>query len=156
MSLFRSAALLALAALLVTLSAFHADSGPAKGTTSYPNSAPPSTKALSSELSFTRTGGFAGFDDRLEIGTDGVVYRDSAIAHVSKKTLTAEETTTLANSLDKSGLFTTDHSFTSKGADLITYTIRYKGYTVRADEDQIPPRLRKALDRLLQLLDEGP
>jgi hypothetical protein len=151
----RSAVLL-VAALVVSAGTSYADSGSTKRTPSSTNTPTPYTKAFTSGLLFTRTGGFAGFDDRLEIGTDGVIYCKPTIAHAFKKTLTAEETAALARLLDESDLFTTDQMFTSEGADLITYTIRYKGFTVRADEDQIPPQLSKVLDRLLQLLNEGP
>jgi hypothetical protein len=145
-----------LIAVLIVSGACYADSGPTERTTSSTNTPTPCTKALSSELLFTRTGGFAGFDDRLKIGTDGIIFCEPTFAHAFKKTLTAEETATLARLLDESGLFTTDHMFTSEGADLITYTIRYKGFTVHADEKQIPAQLSKVLDRLLQLLEERP
>lgn len=112
------------------------------------------TKTLLSDIVFMRAGGLAGFDDRLEIGKDGIVHYESAGDQSRTETLPNEEISKLARLLQNSGLFDQDHTFTSVGADLITYTIQYNGVTVRADEGQVPDRLRPVLDELLLILNE--
>ncbi len=114
----------------------------------------PAEERLVSDILFTRIGGFVGLDDRLEIGKDGLVRVGSADSPQTTKALTAEQITRIARLLHDCGLFDRDRAYTSQGADLITYTIRYNGVTIQADENKVPGPLRPPIDWLVGILSE--
>jgi hypothetical protein len=103
-------------------------------------------------VAFIREGGFAGFDDRLEIGGDGRAALLCVPSRWEAMTLSPEETSRLQRALDDSGLFAADRSLISVGADLVTYTLRYGGHTLASTEDKVPSRLGPVLDQLLDVL----
>ncbi len=107
---------------------------------------------LASEVVFKRTGGLAGFEDRVEISRDGTVRIQLTGGRPAAKTLTSEETARLAGLLTDSGLFQEGGAFRSQGADLISYVVQYNGVTVAADEEKVPDELRPVLDRLMEIL----
>ncbi len=108
---------------------------------------------LASEVVFKRTGGLAGFEDRVEISRDGTVRIQLTGGRPAAKTLTSEETARLAGLLADSGLFQEGGAFRSQGADLISYVVfQYNGVTVAADEEKVPDELRPVLDRLMEIL----
>ncbi len=107
---------------------------------------------LASEVVFKRTGGLAGFEDRVEISPDGTVRIQLTGGRPAAKTLTSEETARLAGLLTDSGLFQEGGAFRSQGADLITSVVQYNGVTVAADEEKVPDELRPVLDRLMEIL----
>ena len=117
-----------------------------------PTAAEKEPAGLASEVVFKRTGGLAGFEDRVEISRDGTVRIQLTGGRPAAKTLTSEETARLAGLLADSGLFQEGGAFRSKGADLISYVVQYNGVTVAADEEKVPDELRPVLDRLMEIL----
>jgi hypothetical protein len=110
--------------------------------------------ALLTDILFMRVGGFAGFDDRLEVTKDGRIHYASADDQSMTRTITTAEIAELATLLQESGQFDKNNTFTAEGADFIVYTIQYNGVAVLADEDQVPELLRPVIDRLLLFLNE--
>ena len=102
-------------------------------------------------MEFHRTGGFAGFDDHVTIFPDGTAAIDSRGTKSTRK-VPSKEVTFLTRQLRVSGLFESDSSHFSAGADHITYLIKYKSVGITVPEDQVPPKLLKAVHHFLQLL----
>lgn len=102
-------------------------------------------------MEFHRTGGFAGFDDHITISTNGTAAINSRSVKSSKK-IPPKEVTFLTRQLRTSGLFDRDSSHLSEGADHIIYEIKYKGVAVTAYDDKVPPKLKIAILRFLNLL----
>lgn len=104
-------------------------------------------------VDYYRTGGFAGFNDRL------VVF-DNGVAVISGKNLNYEidlnrsdldRITQVFNSSQFS-LLEGNYSARHAGADLIKYTISYHGKTVIAEDTAIPPSLQAVIDELNRVL----
>jgi hypothetical protein len=107
---------------------------------------------LMSGLTFTRTGGFAGFMDRLEISKDGAVLYNKSVGEPSRRTLSKEEIAALAGMLRGPGLFAKNLALTSEGADRIHYTVRYRGVTISTGGGQVPADLGPVVDWCLNQL----
>ncbi len=108
---------------------------------------------LASDVEFARTGGLAGFDDALNIEPDGSVHLRQGAAWARATPLAPAEVDELAVLLDETGLFRRDQELRSVGADLISYTLRYRGVTVVTDELALPEALRPVIERLVRLLE---
>ena len=82
-------------------------------------------------VEFTRTGGFAGFNDALTIYQDGsaVVTRKEFTREI---TLTADELSMIRQLLQDAsfGSLLPDYPPAAPGADYFTYTVTYEGKTV--------------------------
>lgn len=109
--------------------------------------------ALSTPVSFTRSGGFAGMTDQVEIGVDGAYTVTHNDGSSESGQLTPDQTKELAALLAQSGLFDADHSFTTPGADQFVYTISYNGHTVTTMDGAVPEELEGALDFLTTLIE---
>ena len=119
-----------------------------------PGARPPSgtqVPALFSDVSFSRSGGLAGYDEQLVIAQEGAARLTTGNRQTSAD-LTPNQVIELAILLEQSGLFDQDREFVSAGADLIGYSIGYSGVTICVDEEQVLAELRPALDWLLERL----
>lgn len=110
---------------------------------------------LRSAVTFSRVGGFAGFDDKLVVETSGgtTVTRRLPSPVTQSRMTNAVELKELAKRLYECGLFDEDHRFTSPGSDQITYTIEYDGVTVAAMDGELPSDLLPLISFLTRMLD---
>lgn len=113
-------------------------------------SRPPAPAVL---VDYYRTGGIAGFDDRL-------VIFDNGVAVVSSKTVNQEiainqtdidRIVTLFNQSQFS-LLEANYSARPGSADLIKYTVSYHSKTVIAEDSVVPPSLQPVIDELNRIL----
>jgi hypothetical protein len=104
-------------------------------------------------VDYYRTGGFAGFDDRL-------VIFDNGVAVVSTKTINQEieinktdieRIVTLFNQSQFS-MLEGNYSARPGSADLIKYTVSYNSKTVTAEDSVVPPSLQPVIDELNRIL----
>ena len=112
-------------------------------------------KAGSSEtlIEYSRTGGIAGFDDRLVIRANGratLTRRDQP----SEFVLDRETLARLQALLDDAQFTRLDAEYlpSGQGADLFTYVLTYRGHTVRTMDTAVPEALQPALDLLNQIV----
>jgi hypothetical protein len=120
------------------------------GSKTPPVSRPPAPAVL---VDYYRTGGIAGFNDRL-------VIFDNGIAVVSSKTVNQEieinktDIERIVALFDQSQfpMFEGNYSARQGSADLIKYTISYHGKTVNAEDSVIPPSLQPVIDELNRIL----
>ena len=110
--------------------------GEAPGQTSEPG-------ALETDVVFTRRGGIAGFDDRFELSRDGAVRQKKRFPSPGSldRELGEEALGEIAERLHDCGLFDQDRRYTSRGADMMIYSIQYNGVTVTASDGELPPEL---------------
>jgi hypothetical protein len=107
----------------------------------------PSTPAVL--VDYYRTGGFAGFNDRL-------VIFDNGIAVVSGKTDNREIELNQTDLNRIVRIFTTSQFTNLEGnysahhgsVDLIKYSVRYQNKTVNVEDTAIPPSLQPVIDEL--------
>jgi hypothetical protein len=120
------------------------------GSKTPPVSRPPAPAVL---VDYYRTGGFAGFNDRL------VVF-DNGVAVISGKNVNYEIDLNRSD-LDRiSQVFNTsqfsmlegNYSARQGSVDLIKYTVSYHGKTVTAEDSAIPPSLQSVIDELNRVL----
>jgi len=104
-------------------------------------------------VDYYRTGGFAGFNDRL-------VIFDNGVAVVSSKTVNQDieinktdidRIVTLLNQSQFS-LLEGNYSAHHGSVDLIKYIISYHSMTVIAEDSAIPPALQPVIDELNRIL----
>jgi heat shock protein HslJ len=107
-------------------------------------------------VEFTRTGGFAGFNDALIIYQDGsaVVTRKEFTREI---TLTADELSTIRQLLQDAsfGSLLPDYPPAAPGADYFTYTLTYEGKTVTAQDTGVPEALQPLIEELGTLVSEN-
>jgi hypothetical protein len=104
-------------------------------------------------VDYYRTGGLAGFDDRL-------VIFDNGIAVVSSKTINQEieinktDIDRIVSLLNQSQLSMLEGNYSARqgSADLIKYTISYHSKTVSAEDTVVPPSLQPVIDELNRIL----
>lgn len=110
----------------------------------------PATPTLFAD--FQRTGGFAGVNDRLVIFDNGAALV-SARSASREFTLNRSEMDRIAAIFEASQFATLEGNYTSSrsGADLLHYSITYKGKTVNTEDTAIPPSLEpviREMDRI--------
>jgi heat shock protein HslJ len=107
-------------------------------------------------VEFTRTGGFAGFNDALTIYQDGsaVVTRKEFTREI---TLTADELSTIRQLLQDAsfGSLQAEYPPAAPGADYFTYTVTYEGKTVTAEDTGVPESLQPLIEALGTLVSEN-
>ena len=108
--------------------------------------------ALAPALSFSRSGGFAGFDERLDIAEDGTLTLTRRGRVVTRRAMPRETLGGLTTALDDCELFDQDRTYTGRGADLITYEISYNGRNIVAQDGAVPEALQPVLQELQTLL----
>jgi len=104
-------------------------------------------------VDYYRTGGIAGFNDRL-------VIFDNGVAVVSGKTINQEIEINMTDIdrivvlFNQSRFLTLEQSYSARpgSADLIQYTISYQNKTVNAEDTAIPPALQPVIDELNRIL----
>jgi len=123
------------------------------GSKTPPLSRPPAPAVL---VDYYRTGGFAGFNDRL------VVF-DNGVAVVSGKNVNYEIELNRSDIDRISQVFNTsqfsmlegNYSARHGSVDLIKYTISYHGKTLTAEDTAIPPSLQSVIDELNRVLTQS-
>ena len=104
-------------------------------------------------VDYYRTGGFAGFDDRL-------VIFDNGVAVVSSKTVNQEieinktDIDRIVTLFNQSQFLMLEGNYSAHHGtiDLIKYTISYHSKTVNADDSAIPSSLQPVIDELNRIL----
>jgi hypothetical protein len=104
-------------------------------------------------VDYYRTGGLAGFDDRL-------VIFDNGVAVVSSKTVNQEieinktDIDRIVYLFNQSQFSTLVGNYSARqgSVDLIKYTISYHSKTVSAEDTVIPPSLQPVIDELNRIL----
>jgi len=104
-------------------------------------------------VEYNRTGGIAGFNDRLVIQANGqatLTRRDQS----SEFVLDRDTLTRLQALLDDAQFTQLDAEYrpSGSGADLFTYVITYRGHTVRSMDTAVPEALQPALELLKQIV----
>ena len=113
----------------------------------------PSPHAPAVLVDYSRTGGFAGFDDRL-------VIFDNGVAVVSGKSVNQEieinrtDIERIVELFNQSGFLTLEGTYSARpgSTDLIRYTISYRNMTVSAEDTAIPASLQPVIDELNRIL----
>jgi len=122
----------------------------------FANGAPDTRGERSVLVEFTRTGGFAGFNDALVVYQDGtaVVTRKEFTREI---TLTADELSTIRQLLQDAafGSLQPEYPPAAPGADYFTYTVMYEGKTVTAVDTGVPESLQPLLEALGTLVSEN-
>jgi hypothetical protein len=115
-----------------------------------PVSRPPAPAVL---LDYHRTGGIAGFDDRL------VVFDNGAAIVATKKTsreiilnTTQIEEITESFAVAQFSMLQANYPAPRGGADLIQYSISYQGKTVTTEDSAIPPSLQPLIDEMNRIV----
>jgi hypothetical protein len=104
-------------------------------------------------VDYQRTGGLAGFSDRL-------VIFDNGVALISTRKVTTEialnqsELERINALFSTSGFVDSDTNYTSArgGADLLQYRISYNGMTVYTEDTAIPGRIQPILDEMNRIV----
>jgi hypothetical protein len=110
-------------------------------------------KAPAVLVDYYRTGGLAGFDDRL-------VIFDNGVAVVSSKTVNQEieisktDIDRIITLFNQSQFPMLEGSYSARpgSTDLIIYTISYHSKTVNAEDSVVPPALQPVIDELNRIL----
>jgi hypothetical protein len=123
------------------------------GSKTPPISRPPAPAVL---VDYFRTGGFAGFNDRL-------VIFDNGIAVVSSRNINHEimlnqtEITHIAEIFNTSEFSILEGNYSARpgSSDLIKYSVRYQNKTVNAEDTALPSALQPVIDELNRVLTLG-
>lgn len=116
----------------------------------------PRTPAPSLIVDYQRTGGIAGVSDRL-------VIFDNGVGLVSSRKLSREillnqsDLDRISGIFDDTKFFGLEGNYTSRrgGADLMQYSISYRGRTVNTEDTAIPPAMEPVVMELNRILDDG-
>jgi hypothetical protein len=113
----------------------------------------PSPAAVNGTLvTFARTGGFAGVNDRVTVKRDRRVTvrsRGDAAKHTRLSRAAMQK---LRRELDDAQIDHPPADSPPSCADCFVYTITYKGHRVQLTEDGIPERMQPAIQRLSRLI----
>ncbi len=112
---------------------------------------PPNAPAVL--VDYYRTGGIAGFDDRLVIFDNGVAIVSGRTLNqeIEVNTTDLERLVTLFNQSQFS-MLEGNYSARPGSADIMRYTISYHNKTVSAEDSAIPPSLQPVIDELNRIL----
>ena len=104
-------------------------------------------------IEYHRTGGIAGFDDRLVIMTDGTVQITRRTG-TSTATIGGEDLNRLIAFFDQAGFARLDREYlpANNCCDLFDYVVTYRGHTVHTMDTAVPESLQPALRELDGLL----
>jgi len=107
-------------------------------------------------LDYHRSGGIAGFDDRL------VVFDNGAAIVATKKAsrdivLNATQIEQISNlfTIGQFSMLQTNYPAPHNGVDLIQYSISYQGKTVTTEDSAIPPALQPVIDEMNRIVKEA-
>ena len=107
-------------------------------------------------VDYHRTGGVVGFDDRLVVFDNGAGIVASRTKNI-EITLNQTEMDQIAALIDASRFSQLQGNYTSRrgGADLIQYSISYRGKTVKTEDSAIPPALQPVIDELDRIVSQS-
>ena len=105
-------------------------------------------------VDYQRTGGIAGFNDRLVIFDNGVTLISSRAVNTEGH-LNQTDLERIGNRFSESKFSSMDGNYTSRrgGADLMQYTISFGGKTVHTEDTAIPPALQPIIEEMNRILD---
>lgn len=108
-------------------------------------------------VDYQRAGGIAGVDDRLVVFDNGAAVIRS---HAASREVTFNRTSLgeIALVFDAAQFERLEGNYTSArgGADLMHYSITYRGKTVVTEDTAIPPSLEPVIGELNRILETGP
>lgn len=89
-------------------------------------------------LTFTRTGGFIGVDDKVVVQPDGVIVVQQRGSEPSSRALGDDEFAELQNQIHDADISSVAGDYQAAGADMFEYSIMVDGNTLTADEPEVP------------------
>lgn len=100
-------------------------------------------------VDYQRTGGFAGFDDRVVIFDNGVVLVSTKTT-ISEITLNQEDLERIRELFSAARFGELEARYTSarESADLLQYSITYEGKTVQTEDSVIPDQVRPVIEEM--------
>jgi hypothetical protein len=104
-------------------------------------------------VDYHRTGGIAGFDDRIVIFDNGVAVISQKIA--SKEiTLNQSDLRRISGIFDEAQFSMLQGNYTARSgaADYFRYTISYHGKTVIAEDSAVPPSLQPVITEMNRII----
>ena len=120
------------------------------GSKTPPVSHPPAPAVL---VDYYRTGGFAGFNDRLVIFDNGVaVVSGKNVNHEIELNQSDIDRITMVFNESQFSMLEGNYSARQGSVDLIKYSISYHTKTVNAEDTAIPPSLQLVIDELNRIL----
>jgi heat shock protein HslJ len=107
-------------------------------------------------IEYTRTGGFAGFNDHLVISSDGTatVTRKESVRQVLVPELTMRKLTAHLSAADFRSL-KDKYPAPQEGADYFTYTLTHDGKTVVTEDTGVPPILVPIINTLNEIIERS-
>ena len=107
-------------------------------------------------IEYTRTGGFAGFNDHLVISSDGtaIVTRWESVRQVQIPELTMRKLTAHLSAADFRSL-KDEYPAPQEGADYFTYTLTHDGKTVVTEDTGVPPILVPIINTLNEIIERS-
>lgn len=104
-------------------------------------------------VDYYRTGGVAGFNDRLVIFDNGVaVVSGKNVNYEIELNQTEIERINLIFTTSQFSMLAANYSARPGSADLISYSISYHGKTVNAQDSAFPSSLQQILDELNRIM----
>ena len=107
-------------------------------------------------VDYQRTGGIAGVNDRLVIFDNGVALVQSRTTSREIR-LNKSDLERVSTIVDKAQFAMFEGNYTSPrgGADLMQYSINYRGSTVNTEDTAVPPALEPVIEEMNRILDAG-
>jgi hypothetical protein len=118
-----------------------------------PESATPPPGVL---VDYHRTGGIAGFDDRLVIFDNGAAVVSSRLVN-REITLNQTDLDRIMTSFTTAQFSMLEGNYSARhdSADLIQYSITYRGKQVNSEDSATPPSLQPVIDELNRIIRSG-
>jgi hypothetical protein len=109
-------------------------------------------------VTFMRSGGFAGVEDRLRIQRDGAARVQREGGEARDFQVPEAEVAQLEAELDAADFPHLRSSYRNDPAiaDGFVYQVTYEGRTVRCEQDAGPPALERVIDHLERVLSDAP
>ena len=103
-------------------------------------------------VTFVRSGGLAGVEERLVIGRDGQgMLTTRSQPKPSLFAIGSDDLAHLRSLLENARLSSLRRQYPPRGADMFQYDVAYSGQSVTAYDTSIPPPLQPAIDFLVQI-----
>ncbi len=104
-------------------------------------------------VDYQRTGGFAGFDDRIVVFDNGVALVSTKTA-ITEITLSQEDLGRIRELFAAANFNELEARYTSArvSADLLQYSITYEGKTVQTEDTVIPPQVLPVIEEMDRLI----
>ncbi len=104
-------------------------------------------------VDYQRTGGFAGFDDRVVIFDNGVALVSTKTS-ITEITLSQEDLGRIRELFAAARFGELEAQYTSarESADLLQYSITYKGKIVQTEDTVIPPQVLPVIEEMDRLI----